>query len=130
MAGSGPREIAIDFDPTKTLGRKWTEMNKKLDALWSRFTSEIIPNYRRVPKWVSGDDYDLQPGDVVMVLDRKTRGVWTLAKVLETYPSTKDDRVRVAKVRLAGSHAELVLPARGLALILRADETMNPTGMK
>ena len=84
---------------------RWLFLQKILDKIWARFITEVIPHLNKMNQWTS-QRRDLQPGDIVAVLENKTRGVWPLGRVLEIFPGEKDGHVRRANIMCQGKIIE------------------------
>ena len=84
---------AKDWDFSK----EWLKKKKMEKALWERFIGELLPSLQGHRRWSKGGA-QFQKGDVVCLLDRKRRGKWPLARVLEVYPNKIDGQVREADI--------------------------------
>ena len=80
---------------------RWLHIQKVLDKIWGRFIREVIPNLNKMNRWTT-QRRDVQVGDIVAVLEDKTRGVWPLGKVIKIFPGEKDDHIRRAHVQCQG----------------------------
>ena len=68
---------------------------------WIRFVRETLTRLQKLPKWHQTRP-EPTPGQVVVVLEEKHRGVWPLGKVIESRPSA-DGLTRTVKVLVNGS---------------------------
>ena len=76
---------------------RWLHLQKVLDRIWVRFIQEVIPHRNKMQQWTT-QRRDLQVGDIVAVLESKTRGVWPIGRILQIFPGAKDGHVRRASV--------------------------------
>ncbi len=100
LSGGAHRQLAAP--PAQGWGSRqnWNLLQKDLDRLWARFCQEMMMNLQTQAKWFKIAP-ELNPGDVVIVLDKKKRGVWPLAKVIRTEIG-RDGLARQADVLLHG----------------------------
>ena len=94
-----PPGTTLNSDESK-VGYKYVQ--RLLDILWKRFTSEYPPLLQQRPRWLKVSQ-NLQSGQVVLMLDDVTpKDSWPKAAVEEIY-SNRQGIVRRAKVRTAQS---------------------------
>ncbi len=98
--------------------KKWHQLQKRLDHLWSRLQYELQPYLQELTAWRS-KKRALQVGDVVALMDEKRRGRWPLGRIMKTEVS-HDGQVRKVHVLSAGTTYRR--PISQVALLLEADE--------
>ena len=70
------------------------------NQFWQRWRTEFLNNLQKRQKWTSVQR-NMEKGDIVIVKDdQKPRCSWSLAKVVECYPS-EDGLVRKVKLMMA-----------------------------
>ena len=111
--------VPADDDVTPRFAKRWFNMQKVLDRLWTRFIREVVPQLNVLNKWTT-KRIDLRTGDVCVLLEEKHRGVWPLAVVEEVIVSPTDGHARSAKVRSGGRILE-----RSLSRILVIQESSS-----
>ena len=80
------------------LKRKWLQVNQTLDSLWHYFVREMVPSlHKNTVKGWDVERRNLQPGDIVCLLEDKERGLWPLGRVSSVKPDP-DGVVRFADV--------------------------------
>ena len=73
-------------DKDLSLSKSWKASQLLADHFWNRFLREYLPGQQKRSKWTSATS-NLQPDDMVWMLEDFTpRGLWPLAKVVETFP--------------------------------------------
>jgi hypothetical protein len=78
------------------------------DVFWRRWIKEYLPSLQERQKWVK-PRRNFAPGDIVLLVDENSpRCAWTLGRVLEVNPNTKDGFVR--KVTLKAKSTILERP--------------------
>ena len=77
---------------------RWHEIQKLMDDFWIRFVGDMLVKLQAMPKWHRKRSTPV-PGQVVLVLEKKHRGIWPLGRILECYPSA-DGLVRTVKVAI------------------------------
>ena len=98
-----------------TISKSWRTSQHLAEHFWNRFLREYIPNQQKRSKWTKCCP-NLQVGDLVWVLEDFTpRGLWSLAKVIEVYPSS-DQIVRSVKLKTA--FGEKIRPVVKLSKVL------------
>ena len=102
-----------------SLSKKWLQTQRLSDLLWQRFVDEFLPTLQGHRSWSQGGR-DIQVGDVVVLLDKKVRGKWALARVEEVFPSPTDGKIRSFMVRDGETKS---LFKRSLAQVYRLDLT-------
>jgi len=82
--------------------RSWRKTQFLADLFWDRWLKEYIPLLRPRQRWF-GAPRNLQPGDLVLVMDESAkRGHWPKG-ILEAVMPDSNDFVRRVKVRTAQS---------------------------
>ena len=85
-------------DKDLSLSKSWKASQLLADHFWNRFLREYLPGQQKRSKWTSATS-NLQPDDMVWMLEYFTpRGLWPLAKVVETFPG-QDGIVRSVKLK-------------------------------
>ena len=80
------------------LKRKWQKVNETLQKLWEQFVKEMIPTlHTNTVKGWNKAQRNIKEGDVVALLEEKSRGRWPLARVTRALPDV-DGVVRFADV--------------------------------
>ncbi len=93
LAPNVPESLAKD--PTV----RWKYLHRLTSDFWTTFMSELIPSLHGRPKWREARE-NLQVGDLVILFESKSaRGVWPLARVVQTYPG-RDNKVRSLDVKV------------------------------
>ncbi|KXJ81141.1 hypothetical protein RP20_CCG021364 [Aedes albopictus] len=92
-----------------------------VDKFWGRWVLEYLPMLTRRTKWFEKVK-PLEPGDLVVIIDEKTRNSWTRGRILETIKGA-NDQVRRAKVLTANGIVSR--PAVKLALLDVQPKTSN-----
>jgi hypothetical protein len=85
----------ISSDTTKL--ERWRLLQKTMDENWRRFQKEVAPELHKFSKVVNNQE-TLEPGDVVILLDKKDRGEWPLGRILDSDYS-RDGRIRRVRIR-------------------------------
>ncbi len=80
---------------------EWRRLQQALDDLWARFCKELQDDIQLQKKWHHRQT-NLEVDDVVVVLDKKVRGVWPLGRIVRTEPS-RDGLVRRVQVQVKGT---------------------------
>lgn len=69
--------------------RRWKQAQYLADLFWKRWVKEYLPSLQERQKW-NKVKQNLQPGDVVMILDEKApRNSWLLGRVVHTKTDSK-----------------------------------------
>ena len=93
---------AADFrSNTSKFYERWLYIQSILDKIWGRFVREVVPQLHKINKWTK-ERRNVQVGDIVAVLEEKSRGVWPLGRVVEVFIGEKDNHVRRANVLCQG----------------------------
>ena len=100
------------------LRKKWHQLQKRLDHMWSRLRMELQPYLQELTAWRSGRR-PLEVGDVVALMDEKRRGRWPLGKIVKTEVS-HDGQVRRVQVLSAGTTYKR--PISQVVLLLSPDD--------
>ena len=120
---TGYRDLApvVNFRPTRLeLCERWLHIQHAMDRLWSRFIREVVPQMNKMNKWTT-KRREIQAGDVVVLLENKTRGIWPIGRVLQTYKNSQDGHVRRAKIFSSGREYD-----RSLSRIMVIQESPPP----
>ncbi|XP_058810967.1 uncharacterized protein LOC131675845 [Topomyia yanbarensis] len=88
--------LKAPMDSSAILRSNWNQIQALLDQFWNRWIKEYLPNINQHTKWLT-DTKPLQPGDLVIIVDDRTRNSWTRGKVVKVIPG-RDGRVRRAEV--------------------------------
>ena len=72
------------------------EIQKLMDDFWTRFVRDMLVKLQKMPKLHKERSAPV-PGQVVLLLEGKRRGVWPVGRILECHPSA-DGLVRTVKV--------------------------------
>ena len=95
LAPVGLEELA--FDPR----HRWRLVQDLMAKFWKRWTREYLVSLQPRGKWDKVKD-PVKEGDVVLLTSNQTpRGLWPLARVVETFPG-EDGFVRTVKVLARG----------------------------
>jgi len=78
---------------------RWHQLQKTMDAYWSRFCNEYSAKLQPFTKWLSTRP-NLKVGDKVIVLENKVRGFWPIGEIVKALPSP-DGLVRTVEVRVS-----------------------------
>ncbi len=113
------RQLAVAPEGKWDKKLAWRALQDRLDQMWARFCVEMKGGLQGQSKWFK-KQRDYREGDVVIVLDKKRRGVWPLGKIIRTEPST-DGIVRKVQVLTEGNNVRR--PANGVVLLVPAGET-------
>ncbi|KXJ69602.1 hypothetical protein RP20_CCG026464 [Aedes albopictus] len=92
-----PETIPVEGNVGLRDGYKQTQ--KIVDKFWQRWVHEYLPMLTRRTKWFEKVK-PIEPGDLVIVIDEKTRNSWIRGRVIET-TSGSDNQVRRARVLTA-----------------------------
>jgi hypothetical protein len=100
--------------------RRWRQVQYLADVFWRRWIKEYLPSLQERQKWVK-PRRNFAPGDIVLLVDENSpRCAWTLGRVLEVNPNTKDGFVR--KVTLKAKSTILERPVDKIVFL----ETTTP----
>jgi len=92
------RELApIPVTEDLTIRNRWRRMHAVLDHFWGRFVDEYTPHLQSGHRFKDGR-VNLEPGDIVAVLEKKDRGQWPLARITEVHRHGIDNKVRVVDI--------------------------------
>jgi hypothetical protein len=75
---------------------RWHILQKTMDEYWKRFQKEVAPELHKYSKVVNNDE-PLEPGDIVVMLDRQARGEWALGRVVDS-DTSRDGRIRRVRI--------------------------------
>lgn len=99
--------------------RRWKQAQYLGDLFWKRWVKEYLPNLQERQKW-NRIKQNLQPGDVVMILDENApRNSWLLGRVVQT---KMDAKGLVRQVLVKTRSSTLERPVNKLALICENEE--------
>ncbi len=96
----------------------WRRLNDILDHFWKRLIREVLPNQREWEKWQK-EVRNLKIGDVVVLLDGKRKGEWSLGLVTNTFPGP-DGLVRVLEVKT--QFGKYVRPVTKISMVLPVEK--------
>ena len=107
------------FEPKDLYARRrWRQMQYLAELFWKRWVKEYLPELQRRQRWLK-PERNVQPGDVVLVIDEKApRNSWLMGLVQETHPD-KNGLTRSAKIKTKAS--TLTRPVNKLCLLLERD---------
>jgi Family of unknown function (DUF5641) len=94
-----PQEVA-DWGLTKRL----EQLEQFQTQFWKRYVDEMVPNFHLMNEWTKNRE-NFAVGDVVATADKKVRGRWPLAKVVEVFPDS-DGVVRKVSLQQQGQVLE------------------------
>ena len=94
--------------------KRWRQTQVIVNQVWARWLREYLPTLIARKKW-NQNTHNVKVGDLVLIVDEKTRrGDWPLARIMKTFPG-KDDTIRVCEVKTkAGVYKK---PVTKLALL-------------
>ena len=102
------------FHNEDTYRRHWRHVQHLATQFWKRWTREYLLELQRRQKW-NNEEPNLSVGDLVLVVDEKRpRGLWPVGIVKEVSVG-RDDLVR--SVRVGIKSAELVRPITKLVFL-------------
>jgi hypothetical protein len=94
-------DLAPDLPEDIPMVERWHRLQKAMDECWNRFKREVVPELHKFHKVVNNDD-PLEPGDIVIMLDKQGRGEWPLGKVLDS-DFSRDGRMRRVRIFRKGN---------------------------
>ena len=93
---------AVRKDLLNQYNFRWYRVEEAAEEFWQRMNAEFLEQSRKRGKWNTGCP-DINPGDLVMVLDAANDALrWPLAKVLEL-ELDKEGRVQTVKILFRGT---------------------------
>ena len=99
LSSSIRQPMGVFTDSDLCLRHNWQVAQVLADQFWKRWLKEYLPTLRNRAKWTSGSNKQLQPGDMVIIVDENSpRNQWLKGIVPATQPGT-DGNVRVADVK-------------------------------
>lgn len=99
--------------------KRWRRVQFLADAFWNRWRKEYLVALQRRSKW-NQPERSPRLGDIVLVKDENQhRNCWTLAKIVECFPS--DDGI-VRSVEIKTMNGVLKRPTNGLVLLVPVEE--------
>ena len=110
-----------------SLAMRWRYIQKVMDDVWARWRDEYLPTLRPDTKWSKTPERQLEPGELVLVMDKTTRrSDWVKGRILreEGSSSEEDGEARTFIVRLQGGQ-EFKRSARQLIPLLPGRATLN-----
>ncbi|XP_062712096.1 uncharacterized protein LOC134289727 [Aedes albopictus] len=116
-----PNNIA---DPKQACRTDWEHCRIMVDQFWRRWVREYLPTIARRTKWFE-DVKAIEVGDLVMMVEEKTRNGWIRGRVAEINVG-KDGRVRDAVVQTANGLVHR--PVSRIALLDVEDSKAGPDG--
>ncbi|XP_057369624.1 uncharacterized protein LOC130690719 [Daphnia carinata] len=112
----------VDLDNTSISKNQFAQSQLIVNHYWKRWITECLPYITQRRKWVKSHK-NIEVDDIVLVVDPlNPRGQWPLGKVVEILPSTSDNVVRVAKIKISGAKNTLTRPVTRLCLLLAQNE--------
>ncbi|XP_057366727.1 uncharacterized protein LOC130687571 [Daphnia carinata] len=115
----------VNLDNVDISRNQFLQSQLIVNHYWKRWITECLPYLTERKKWATSHK-NIEVNDIVLVVDPlNPRGQWPLGKVVEILPSTSDNVVRVAKVKISGAKNTLTRPVTRLCLLL----TQNDTGI-
>ncbi|XP_065075164.1 uncharacterized protein LOC135698945 [Ochlerotatus camptorhynchus] len=109
-------------DPKQTCRTDWNLCQVMVDQFWRQWVWEYLPTIARRTKWFE-DVKPIEVGDLVMLVEKKTRNGWIRGRVAEVVVG-KDGRVRDAVVQTADGMVHR--PVATLALLDVAESKTKP----
>ena len=95
-----PDLVILPEDGRWTHKQRWHQLQKILDDFWSRFVKEMIPQYHKMNK-LTRNVVEFVPGDLVLILEKKMRGRWPMARVTEVHETDRDGVARSVTVEIS-----------------------------
>ncbi len=80
---------------------QWRALQGHLDRIWEQFCSHMAVSLQQQQKWFKRTT-PLKENDVVIMLDKKRRGVWPLGRIVRT-ESSRDGLIRKVHVLTSGN---------------------------
>lgn len=127
LLGSSSGVIApsvLKVDKPQELGRSWSILQKQLDRFWKRWVREYLPTLTKRTKWFA-KSRNVQPGELVLIVEDKKRNGWTRGRILEVIPAA-DGVVRQALVQTASGVLRRPVSKLAILEIANDDETSRP----
>ena len=124
-------------DGERKLKKYFNKVNSTLDSIWNYFAGQILPSFNTTTM-PEGEKVrrDIKVGDIVAVLETKTKGRWPVARVVAVHPSRHDGHVRVVDLQEAkyvGGDAKkryeprkITRDIRKLMLVRKAEDLIYP----
>ncbi len=86
LCGKETYEFCLGLELAKGAGREsWGRLNNILEHFWKRLIREVLPSQREWDK-LQKKVRNLKKGNVVVILDGRRKGEWSLGKVTDTFP--------------------------------------------
>ena len=112
----------VDVKAVESSENQYRQSQAIVEHFWKRWLKEYVPHLTERRKWTT-DRRNVEVGDLVLIIEPNTpRGQWPLGQVLETYPDTKDNVVRIVKVKAANHPKPLVRPVTKLCILTTSEE--------
>ncbi len=114
-------------DLARPPGEKWDEktawraLQSHLDRIWAQFCTHMATSLQQQQKWFKRQPA-MKEGDVVIMLDKKRRGVWPLGKIVRTEAS-RDGLIRKVHVLTLGNTVRRSV--HGLVLLVPAPDEVS-----
>ena len=84
-------------DGPTALGARWNNVQGMTERLWRGLIHRLAPQHLALQKW-KGETRNLTVGDVVVLLEERSRGRWPIAIVTGAFKG-RDRRVRTVEIR-------------------------------
>lgn len=98
MSSNGIRApVKEPADAGLALTSSWNKVQHTLDNIWHRWIVEYLPTITRRTKWFR-DVRSIKEGDLVVLVDDKTRNSWLRGRVVRAIPG-RDGIIRQAEVK-------------------------------
>ncbi|XP_055605993.1 uncharacterized protein LOC129754138 [Uranotaenia lowii] len=82
-SSNGVKQPPVPIEERRSLRDSWDLIQHELNIFWDRWVKEYLPVIRRQTKWFA-PTRQVEVGDLVLVIDSKTRNGWIRGKVRET----------------------------------------------
>ena len=89
-----------------THARRWRLVQEYADITWRRLRSEVVPKHAEYKRSWLRNKTSLRKGDVVIVIEPNTKGVYRLGRVLEIFPGS-DGVARNASIKVLKTPDEI-----------------------
>ena len=103
--------------------KRFSYIRTLVTHFWKRYTLEVVPELRHINKWLS-DKPDLEPGDVVVVLDGDSHSVqhrYPIGRIEEALPGP-DGHARRFLVRMASTKKVMEKALNRLYLLAKGEK--------
>ncbi|XP_055612957.1 uncharacterized protein LOC129759509 [Uranotaenia lowii] len=85
-SSNGIKQPPVPMGQRGNLRDSWDLIQHELNIFWDRWIKEYLPVIRRQTKWFESIK-PIKVGDLVMVVDNKTRNGWIRGRIRETIPA-------------------------------------------